>query len=131
MTQVYNYYKKHGYKTEVMGASFRNVGEIMALAGCDLLTINPKLLEPLSSSTETVTRYLSPEVAMQSDMPKLSYDEAQFREAIKSDKMANEKLYGGVDAFSSDAVKLEEQLKTMFEELKKWTFLIPNRRLNL
>ena len=119
VTQIYNYYKKHGYKTEVMGASFRNVGEIMALAGCDLLTINPKLLEPLSSSTDPVTRFLSPEKALEAESPKLSYDEAQFREAIKNDKMADEKLHGGVDTFSADAVKLEEQLKSMFEELKK------------
>jgi len=118
VTQVYNYYKKHGYKTEVMGASFRNVGEIMALAGCDLLTINPKLLEPLSSSTDPVTRFLSPEKAMESESPKLSYDEQQFLDAIKNDPMANEKLYGGVDTFSADAVKLEDQLKAMFAEKK-------------
>src|SRR3989441_9025606 len=79
VTRIYNYYKKYGYQTEVMGASFRNVGEILQLAGCDLLTISPALLEEMQKTPGTVTRMLTPEAAAKSDLPRLNLDEKKFR----------------------------------------------------
>ena len=113
--EIYNYYKKFDYKTQVMGASFRNIGEILALAGCDLLTISPKFLEVLSGMSETIERKLSPENSEDSACEKLKYTEESFREELKNNKMAYEKLHSGIDSFSSDAAKLEEQLKVLFD----------------
>ena len=104
---IYNHYKRHGIKTEVMGASFRNVGQITALAGCDLLTIAPDLLAQLGSTTEPLTQALSATAAMQLDMPEVHHTEASFRYALNEDAMATEKLAEGIRAFCVDAVKLE------------------------
>jgi transaldolase len=104
---IYNHYKRHGIKTEVMGASFRNVGQITALAGCDLLTIAPELLAQLGASTEPLTQALSPSAALQLDLPEVHHTEASFRYAMNEDAMATEKLAEGIRAFCVDAVKLE------------------------
>lgn len=106
--RVYNYYKKFGYKTQVMGASFRNIGEILELAGCDLLTISPDLLEKLQSSTESVARKLSPEEAKASDIEKIDVTEKVFRWLLNEDPMATDKLSDGIRKFAADIVKLEE-----------------------
>ncbi|HEX7862055.1 MAG TPA: transaldolase [Verrucomicrobiae bacterium] len=118
VTQIYNYYKKHGYKTEVMGASFRNVGEILELAGCDLLTISPSLLEELAKTPGTVTRKLTPEKAAASDLPKQSLNESAFRWLHNEDQMATERLSDGIRSFAADAIKLEKSLAKKFAELK-------------
>ncbi|MCU0797264.1 MAG: transaldolase [Akkermansiaceae bacterium] len=110
---IYAYYKKFGYKTEVMGASFRNTSEILCLAGCDLLTISPGLLQQLQDSTEPVTRYLSPESAAAADFEKVSFDEKSFRFALNEDAMATEKTAQGIRAFSADIVKLEALVKSL------------------
>lgn len=114
VTQIYNYYKKFGYKTEIMGASFRNVGEILELAGCDLLTISPNLLEELSKTNGTVSRKLVPENAEKEDIQKLSMDEKTFRWMLNENQMATEKLSDGIRVFANDAIKLE---KTMAKKL--------------
>ncbi|MEM1082552.1 MAG: transaldolase [Verrucomicrobiota bacterium] len=111
--EIYTYYKKFGYKTEVMGASFRNKGEILCLAGCDLLTISPKLLAELQDSNETVERVLSPEAAATSDIEKVSFDEKSFRLAFNEDAMATEKTAQGIRGFAADIVKLEDLIKSM------------------
>ena len=108
--QIYNYYKKFGIATEVMGASFRNVGQITALAGCDLLTISPELLATLAASTAPLERCLSPQAAQALDIAPVNYDEAGFRFALNEDAMATEKLSEGIRAFCVDAVKLEQLL---------------------
>jgi transaldolase len=104
---IYNHYKRHGIKTEVMGASFRNVGQITALAGCDLLTIAPELLAQLGASTEPLLQALSASAALQLDLPEVHHTEASFRYAMNEDAMATEKLAEGIRAFCVDAVKLE------------------------
>jgi transaldolase len=104
---IFNHYKKHGIRTEVMGASFRNVGQITALAGCDLLTISPDLLAQLAASDAPLTPALSAEAARAMDLPAIAYDEASFRLALNEDAMATEKLAEGIRAFCADAVKLE------------------------
>ena len=108
---IYNYYKKFGYETEVMGASFRNSGQIIALAGCDLLTISPGLLQELQDSTEEVKQVLSPEKAAESGAEKISYDEKSFRFDFNEDAMATEKTAEGIRKFAADIVKLEELVK--------------------
>ncbi len=108
---IYNHFKNHGIRTEVMGASFRNIGQVVALAGCDLLTISPDLLSQLSQSQAPVPRLLSPELAAQSHSDDVRYDEAGFRYALNDDAMATEKLAEGIRAFAVDAVKLEALLK--------------------
>jgi transaldolase len=105
---IYNYYKKYGIKTEVMGASFRNIGQITALAGCDLLTISPELLSQLAQSIAPLTRAISPATAQALDIPAISYTEASFRLALNEDAMATEKLAEGIRAFCADTVKLEQ-----------------------
>jgi len=105
--KIYNYYKKHGYPTVVMGASFRNTGEVTALAGCDLLTISPKLLAELDNMSEPVPAKLSVSSAAASDSQKISLDEAGFRWLHNEDEMAVEKLAQGIRGFAVDAVKLE------------------------
>jgi transaldolase len=107
---IYNYYKKHGIKTEVMGASFRNVGQITALAGCDLLTISPELLAQLATTEAPLTRAISAEAAQTLDIPAISYNEASFRLALNEDAMATEKLSEGIRAFCVDTVKLEKMI---------------------
>ncbi|EDK45209.1 transaldolase [Acetobacter pasteurianus] len=113
---IYNYYKKYDYKTIVMGASFRNTGEIYALAGCDFLTIAPKLLEELYNSDQEVKPHLNVESAKASDVAKVSYinDEAAFRFALNEDAMATEKLSQGIRGFSKDAVTLLKDLEKRF-----------------
>jgi transaldolase len=106
--RIYNYYKKFGYPTEVMGASFRTKDQIVYLAGCDLLTISPKLLEELAHSDEPVERKLSPELAKQSEGERVSLDEKQFRFAFNEDPMAVDKTAEGIRKFSADIVKLEK-----------------------
>jgi transaldolase len=105
---IYNYYKKFGYKTEVMGASFRNKGEILALAGCDLLTISPSLLGELQASEEEVVPRLTAEEAASSGQEKVSLNESDFRFLFNEDPMAVEKTAHGIRAFSADIVKLEK-----------------------
>ena len=106
--EIYAYYKKFGYATQVMGASFRNKGEILELAGCDLLTISPQLLGELKSSTEPVERKLSPALANESKIERLDLDEKKFRWLLNENAMATEKTAEGVRAFNADAVKLEQ-----------------------
>src|SRR6266511_1174548 len=109
VTRIYNYYKKYGYPTEVMGASFRNVGEILQLAGCDLLTISPTLLEEMQKTAGTLTRKLSPETAAaHCQEPKLALDEKTFRWMHNEDPMATEKLSEGIRLFAADNLKLEK-----------------------
>lgn len=108
VTKIYNYYKKFGYKTEVMGASFRNVGEIKALAGCDLLTISPALLDELSKSSEPVGAALTPAAAAASDLQKIHLDEKTFRWMHNEDAMATEKLAEGIRLFAIDGKKLDD-----------------------
>lgn len=104
---IYNHYKRFGIATEVMGASFRNTGQIVALAGCDLLTIAPELLAQLAASEAPVARALDAEAARALDLPPVRYDEAGFRFALNEDAMATEKLAEGIRAFAADALKLE------------------------
>jgi transaldolase len=104
---IFNHYKKHGIKTEVMGASFRNVGQIVALAGCDLLTISPELLAQLAATEAPLGQALDAAAAQGMDLPAVSYNEAFFRLALNEDAMATEKLAEGIRAFCADAVKLE------------------------
>jgi transaldolase len=104
---IYSYYKQYGYKTEVMGASFRNVGEILALAGCDLLTISPDLLNQLQGMNEPVVRKLIPAQKTADTLIKLPTHESAFRYAFNNDAMATEKLAEGIRAFAVDAGKLE------------------------
>jgi transaldolase len=105
--RIFNFYKKHGIATEVMGASFRNVGQITALAGCDLLTISPELLAQLAASDEPLSLALDAQAAKGMDIPMLNYNEAGFRYALNEDAMATEKLAEGIRAFASDTFKLE------------------------
>lgn len=107
VTAIYNHYKKHGIRTEVMGASFRNVGQITALAGCDLLTISPDLLAQLAATKAPLPQALNADVAKAMDLPAVSFDEASFRLALNEDAMATEKLAEGIRAFCADAFKLE------------------------
>jgi transaldolase len=104
---IYNFYKKHGIATEVMGASFRNVGQITALAGCDLLTISPDLLAQLAANEAPLARALDASAAQAMDLPFVQYDEAGFRFALNEDAMATEKLAEGIRAFVADTLKLE------------------------
>ncbi len=104
---IFNHYKKHGIRTEVMGASFRNVGQITALAGCDLLTISPDLLAQLAATEAPLTAALDAQAAQALDLPAVAYNEASFRLALNEDAMATEKLAEGIRAFCADAVKLE------------------------
>jgi transaldolase len=110
VTRIYNYYKKHGYPTQVMGASFRKTGQILALAGCDLLTIAPELLDKLAGADGAIPRMLSPEAARRSELQKLSLDEAAFRWLHNEDAMATDKLAEGIRRFDADARKLEKLL---------------------
>ncbi|MEO5736174.1 MAG: transaldolase family protein, partial [Variovorax sp.] len=106
--EIFDYYKHHGIATEVMGASFRNTGQIAALAGCDLLTISPELLAELAGSNAPLTHALDAKAAKSQGIPKASFDEAVFRFALNEDAMATEKLAEGIRAFAADAIKLEK-----------------------
>jgi transaldolase len=110
---IYNHYKRHGIKTEIMGASFRNLGQIQALAGCDLLTISPELLSELAKNTTPLERQLDAAAAQALDLPAVRYDEAGFRLALNEDAMATEKLAEGIRAFCADAVKLEKLMQAV------------------
>ena len=114
--QIYNYYRKYGYQTEVMGASFRNTGEILELAGCDLLTIGPSLLEELNGSDGTVVQKLDAVKAREMDIPKVDMHEKLFRWELNEDAMATEKLADGIRIFAADFAKVakmaEEKLST-------------------
>ncbi|WP_347554739.1 transaldolase [Robbsia sp. KACC 23696] len=105
---IYGYYKKFGHPTEVMGASFRTVSQITELAGCDLLTISPDLLQKLHDSNEPVSRKLDPAASKASDIARVNVDESSFRFALNDDAMATEKLAEGIRQFAADAVKLEK-----------------------
>ncbi len=107
---IYNYYKKFDYSTEVMGASFRNIGEILALAGCDLLTIGPKFLEELQRTDTPVQRKLSPLGSKDLTIEQSVLDESAFRYQLNANAMATEKLAEGIRLFSSDIEKLEEMI---------------------
>ncbi len=106
--RIYEYYKKFGYTTEVMGASFRNTSQILELAGCDLLTISPELLQKMADTDGPVERKLSSEAAVKTELQKISLDEKAFRMALNEDAMATEKLAEGIRLFCADAVKLEQ-----------------------
>ena len=109
--RIFNHYKRFGVATEVMGASFRNVGQITALAGCDLLTISPELLAELAASQAPLTPALDAAAARQLDLPPVQYDEASFRLALNQDAMATEKLAEGIRSFIADAQKLEALMR--------------------
>jgi transaldolase len=117
VTSIYNYYKKFGYATQVMGASFRNIGEITELAGCDLLTISPKLLEELASSEEPLTRKLDPARAKEQSIEKISMDQATFEKMHAADRMAHDKLKEGIEGFSKALEELEQLLAKRVEKL--------------
>lgn len=110
---IYNYYKKFGHSTEVMGASFRNKSQITELAGCDLLTISPNLLEELRNSTEPIERKLDPAYATGAEIERLDVSEKSFRYLLNDDAMATEKTADGIRKFAVDMVKLEDLVKTM------------------
>ena len=111
VTQIYRYYKKFGVGTEVMGASFRSIGQIRALAGCDLLTISPELLAELQASDAPLPRMLDPQAACPADLHASSYNEARFRYALNDDAMASDKLAEGIRTFAADAAKLEKLIE--------------------
>lgn len=115
VTQIYDYFKKFGYKTQVMGASFRNKEQILELAGCDLLTISPQFLEELSQAEGPVPRKLDPSASKKKDISQLEMDEKNFRLLLNDNAMATEKLSEGIRTFAKDAVKLENTLKTMLK----------------
>jgi len=106
--EIYTYYKHFGIETEVMGASFRNVGEILELAGCDLLTISPPLMKELAQSHDRIERKMSPEKAQHTNVPRLELDEKKFRYLLNEDAMATEKTAEGIRKFAADIVKLEK-----------------------
>jgi transaldolase len=106
--EIYTYYKHFGYETEVMGASFRNVGQILELAGCDLLTISPELMKQLSESYDAVQRKLTPADAKKADLKPLTLDEKKFRYLLNEDAMATDKTAEGIRKFAADIAKLEQ-----------------------
>jgi len=111
--RIYNYYRKFGYNTEVMGASFRNTSQIIELAGCDLLTISPDLLQKLAESDAPLTRKLDVDSAKTSDLVKLNLDEKAFRLMLNDDAMGTEKLSEGIRLFCADVVKLEKMVDAL------------------
>jgi transaldolase len=106
--EIYSYYKKFGYETEVMGASFRNIGQIRELAGCDALTISPELMKELAGSTEPLPRKLDPQKAKSAQVERLQLDEEKFRYLLNDNAMASEKTGEGIRKFAADIVKLEK-----------------------
>ncbi len=121
VSSIYNYYKKFGYKTQVMGASFRNIGEITELAGCDLLTISPQLLAELEATEAELPRKLSPEDAQSLVIMKIEVDKPAFDAMHESDRMATDKLKEGIEGFSAALVKLETLLAQRLAELESTT----------
>ncbi len=119
VTTIYNYYKKFGYKTVVMGASFRNIGEITELAGCDLLTIAPKLLAELESSEADLPRKLDPENAKSLTIEKIPMDQATFEKMHAADRMAHDKLKEGIDGFAKALEDLEKLLAKRVSEIRQ------------
>lgn len=117
VTKIYNYYKKFGYKTQVMGASFRNISEIKELAGSDLLTIAPKLLEELNSQEGTLERKLDPAKAASLDIQKISMDQETFEKMHAEDRMAHDKLKEGIEGFSKALEELEQLLEKRIKEV--------------
>jgi transaldolase len=113
VVQIYTYYKHFGINTEVMGASFRNLGQIRALAGCDLLTISPELLAQLQASTQPLARALDPAAAQRAAVTAMTYNEASFRWALNHDAMASDKLAEGIRAFAADAARLDTMIEAM------------------
>jgi transaldolase len=118
VTQIYNYYKKFGYKTEVMGASFRNIGEITELAGCDLLTIAPSLLAELQSTEGDLPRKLDPAKAAEASIEKITMDKETFDRMHAENRMASEKLSEGIDGFTKALETLEQLLSTRLSYLE-------------
>jgi transaldolase len=118
VTKIYNYYKKFGYKTQVMGASFRNIGEIKELAGCDLLTISPQLLGELESAQGELPRKLDPAAAKGMSIERIAIDKAAFERMHAEDRMAKDKLQEGIDGFSAALVNLEKLLARRLAELE-------------
>ncbi len=121
VTRIYNYYKKFDYKTQVMGASFRNIGEIKELAGCDLLTISPQLLAELESTQADLPRKLDPQKAKSLPIEKIPMDEATFERMHAEDHMAHDKLKEGIEGFSAALVNLEKLLANRLAELESRT----------
>jgi len=121
VTKIYNYFKKFGYKTQVMGASFRNTGEIRELAGCDLLTISPQLLKELDSAQDALPRKLDPNGAKSMNIEKIPMDEATFERMHAEDRMAHDKLKEGIEGFSDALVKLENLLAARLAQLEQRT----------
>src|SRR5437764_6597852 len=119
VTTIYNYYKKFGYKTVVMGASFRNTGEIKELAGCDLLTIAPKLLQELDSAEGVLPRKLDPANAKKIDIQKLTIDKATFDKMHAADRMASDKLKEGIEGFSKALENLEQMLEKRLSDMSE------------
>ena len=119
VTRIYNYFKKFGYKTVVMGASFRNIGEITELAGCDLLTISPQLLAELESTQADLPRKLDPANAKSMTIERITVDKATFDRMHAADRMANDKLREGIEGFSAALVKLESLLANRLAELEQ------------
>ncbi len=118
VTKIYDYLKKYGYKTQVMGASFRNTGEIIELAGCDLLTISPQLLEELDATEGTLERKLDPAKAQSMQIEKLTIDKATFDRMHAADRMAHDKLKEGIEGFSKALEQLEQLLAKRLSELE-------------
>jgi len=118
VTRIYNYYKKFGYKTQVMGASFRNIGEITELAGCDLLTISPHLLSELESTQADLPRKLDPDAAKALPIERIVVDKAAFKRMHAEDRMATDKLQEGIEGFSSALVNLEQLLARRLAQLE-------------
>ena len=116
VTRIYHYFKKFGYTTQVMGASFRNIGEITELAGCDLLTISPALLEELQNTDGELTRKLDPDAAAAQEIEKVHADEKTFRWMLNEDAMATEKLAEGIRLFSADLLKLIDHVAQFVPE---------------
>jgi transaldolase len=121
VTTIYNYFKKFGYKTQVMGASFRNIGEIKELAGCDLLTISPQLLAELESTQADLPRKLDPEAAKSLSIDKIPMGETIFERMHAEDRMAHDKLKEGIEGFSAALVKLETLLANRLAQLESRT----------
>lgn len=113
--EIFHYYKKFGYETEIMGASFRNKGEILALAGCDLLTISPSLLAELEAGNEPVIPHLTPAEASKSRANKVSLDEKSFRYQLNENAMATEKTAQGIRSFAADTLKLEALVQSILQ----------------
>jgi transaldolase len=131
VTQIYNYYKKFGYATEVMGASFRNIGEITELAGCDLLTISPQLLAQLDATPGDLPRRLDPHQAMAMAIDPITMDEATFRSMHDRDRMASEKLEEGIKGFSKALETLEDFLANRLTQLTQGEIMISHARDDL